>query len=296
LRPDGKLARLVTDMSRFSLWGSSSAQLSHSAFQAMANRLGFTFYGGGKGGELAEHTCARLGSRPMRITFSGNVLPTSGTVVVTSSNVPPSANMASYTGTIIATDENGKPVVVGGTMTSTAGELKFTRSSGVGPAYFVAPDTLFWPTVGQQFRDAAAGLWIGKNNFSSTVAGREQVVIELTREAFAYMSALTTRTIVIGHFADTNTPEGSMERQQIITTNAEDAAFFGELHLDVYDWCTGPEIWEDLDITPTSEDLDQQAIGNKPPSASLDNGHFSPLAYGAINKRLERRAIQLGWY
>lgn len=294
---DGSVQPVLPDMTRMIGWGSSTMQGLHSYMSEVASQLGTTYTNGGKGGERSEHIFARLGSRPMLLAFSDNKLPASGGATVTSSNVTEHVNMASYTGSVLAYDDDDKEVIVFGTMSSTATTFTFTRT-GSGPTYRVDPNTPFIPLLGMEFRNAAVIIGgAGKNDFSPIVPGREIQVIERTDAAFEFLAPLTKRCIIMGNFADTNTSEDSLEREQILATNAHQAARYGDLYIDIYGYLTGEQVWLDTGITPTSEDLAAQAIGNKPPSLSSDNAHMNASAYEAVAQFLIKpKMIELGWY
>lgn len=294
---DGSVQPVLPDMTRMIGWGSSTMQGLHSYMSEVASQLGTTYTNGGKGGERSEHIFARLGSRPMLLAFSDNKLPASGGATVTSSNVTEHVNMASYTGSVRAYDDDDKEVIVFGTMSSTATTFTFTRT-GSGGTYRVDPDTPFIPLLGMEFRNAAVIIGgAGKNDFSPIVPGREIQVIERTDAAFEFLAPLTKRCIIMGNFADTNTSEDSLEREQILATNAHQAARYGDLYIDIYGYLTGEQVWLDTGLTPTSDDLAAQAIGNKPPSLSSDNAHMNAAAYEAVAQFLIKpKMVELGWY
>lgn len=72
--------------------------------------------------------------------------------------------------------------------------------------------------------------------------------------------------------------------------------------LDLYGYSIGSQVWTDYAAMfpsfpgPTSDDLAQQALGNKPPSLALDDAHFSADANKLITSKLiEPMLTTYGW-
>ncbi|WP_314190421.1 hypothetical protein [Paracoccus yeei] len=246
--------------------------------------LGVAYYNGGDAGVRAEHTLAQLGSHPALITIAGGSIPASGLVDVTASNVRASNLLKAFSGTLAG---------VAGTLSSTATSLVFTRAAD-GAATAVPPGTPFLPAIGPQYRDAVNVLNIGKNDIGS--AGADTMIIEKTAEAFAWMSPLIKRIVVMGHAVNRDTEDTSAGRAQIMTINAAFEGAYGPLHFDLQGYMCSPQIWIDADVTPTADDLAAQARGNKPPSLSLDDLHFNAAGDAAVAKALRRFVVALGWY
>lgn len=284
----GRPTSVLPRMDSWSGWGSSSVgqPASGDAFSGIAAEVGATYYNGGKGREVSQQTTARLGSRPALITFPAGLIPASGAVEVTSSNLPVSDALLTYQGVIGGVE---------GRLSSTNAALTFTRISA-GAEVSVQPNAAFVPTVGAARRGDLLILWIGKNNLDGTDSGAVSQVIEDTAATWNYGDALFKRRVVMGHFVDGNTPADSPIRAQIQAVNADYAARYGNQYFDTTAYITSPLIFEDMGITPTSSDLAQQALGNKPPSVSADSGHFSAAGYAAVAYRVKQKMIALGWF
>lgn len=280
----GAVVPILPDMTRMAGWGSSTMEYMGAEVAAEMAALGVAYYNGGDAGVRAEHTLAQLGSHPALITIAGGSIPASGPVDVTASNVRASSLLKAFSGTLAG---------VAGTLSSTASSLVFTRSADGDPVV-VPSGTPFIPTVGPQYRDAVTILNIGKNDIGS--AGADTMIIEKTAEAFAWMSPLVKRIVVMGHAVNRDTAADSPGRTQILNVDRAFAETYKELHFSLQNYMTSPQIWIDAEITPTQADLDAQAMGNKAPSLSLDDLHFNAAGDRAIAKALRRFVISRGWY
>ena len=280
----GAVVPILPDMTRMAGWGSSTMEYMGAEVAAEMAALGVAYYNGGDAGVRAEHTLAQLGSHPALITVAGGSIPASGPVDVTASNVRASSLLKPFTGTLAG---------VAGTLSSTAASLVFTRAAS-GDAVAVPAGTPFIPTGGPQYRNAVTILNLGKNDIGS--AGADTMIIEKTAEAFAWLSPMVKRVIVMGHAVNRDTATDSPGRAQIMTVNAAFARTYGVLYFDLQGYMTSPQIWIDSGVTPTQADLDAQARGNKPPSLSLDDLHFNAAGDAAIAKALRRFVVALGWY
>lgn len=285
---DGELLKYHADPMSVSGWGSSSMERMASQFSAMVGALepNATYYNGGKGGEQSTHIAARLGSIPMRVTVEGGVIPASGAVKVTASNARVSASLRAYTGRL-----NG----VHGTLaySSGASAFTFTRTEG-GTAVTAAGEFPFVPEIGPQHRGDVVFLWMGKNDVGVYTA---EEVIERTDKSFAWLSAFRPRSLVMGHFPNSNWDPASTEFKRVLAINAAHKARYGDLYIDVQAFLQSSEVWALTGITPTAEDLQQQALGQKPTSLSVDDGHMNEAMYIALNEHvIQPRIRQLGWY
>ena len=280
----GAVVPILPDMTRMAGWGSSTMEYMGAEVAAEMAALGVSYYNGGDAGVRAEHTLAQLGSHPALITIAGGSIPASGPVDVTASNVRASNLLNAFSGTLAG---------VAGTLSSTATSLVFTRAAD-GSATAVPAGTPFIPTIGPQYRNAVNVLNLGKNDIGS--AGADTMIIEKTAEAFAWLSPMVKRVVVMGHAVNRDTATDSPGRTQIMAVNAAFARAYGALYFDLQGYMTSPQIWIDAGVTPTQADLDAQARGNKPPTLSLDDLHFNAAGDAAIAKALRRFVVNLGWY
>lgn len=285
-KPGSDIFPVKTDMTRAAGWGSSSMGDNGWRFGEMFTAKGAAFYSGGKGSEKAEQIAARMGSVPALVNVAGGKIPVSGSVDVTTSNVPRSSALRAYPGTLAG---------VPGTLSyrdAAPTSYIFTRS-GSGSVVNVPADTPFIPDAAS-YRDAVTLLWMGKNNLGET--GGDEIAIRLTDASFDWLAPQQKRALVLGHFADSNTPATGLERSQLLAVNKAHRDRYGALFVDVYAYLTGSQVWADTGITPTAEDLEHQRIGNKPPSLSENTGHLNRAGYIAVTNLVADKMTALHWF
>lgn len=272
-------------------WGSSTLQFITAKLTAAAATVGMTYHGsGGRGGTRIDTIAAWANARPLLLTFPGNSVPASGSVVVAVTNARPNTSL----GTLYVTVAG-----IAGKITSSTSASTFTfERTTAGSALAVPAQVPAVSSYGLTHRNDVTLIQAGKNDFGTT--GADATVIDLTRTMFNYQAALNKNALVIGHFADGGTPASSTERTQIRAVNASYAATYGAAYLDVYDWVTSAALWSDpifvaSGLTPTSEDYAQQALGNKPPSISADAGHFNDLGHEMLAARIIAKLVSLRW-
>jgi hypothetical protein len=215
---------------------------------------------------------------------TGGSIPASGGVTVTGSNVLPSSSLKPFTGWL-----NG----VYGTVSSTSSVMTFTRSAS-GSAVPSAGEYPFAPEIGPQHRGDVMLLWMGKNDAAPYTA---QDIVDRTNKSFDWLSPFIKRCLVLGHFHDSDWASTDARSVLIDAVNQAYKDRYGDLYIDVQGYITSPQVWIDTGITPTADDLAQQALGQKPASLSVDAGHLNDAAYLALNKNvIQPRFRQLGWY
>lgn len=286
---DNSIVRSSADLSNFSLWGSSSAwYLAPLIANQVQSRYGASTYNGGVSGQGVESISARLGSRAADLIFPANVVPASGTVEVTSTT--DFYRFINYTGVVAG--------VHGRLQRSVAGDpLRFTRTVS-GESVSLSGPTPFIPDDGTAHRDSVTLLWMGKNDTSSTgdTASIVQKVVSYTDEAFNWLAPVNVRALVLGHFI--NYGSSAAARDQINQINAAHAKRYGPLFVDVQGWLMSPQVWVDLGITPTAQDILDQEDGVIASSLRRDNSHLNDPAYIGIFTFLIRPKIEseLHWF
>lgn len=281
---DGAVVRGSANLSLFAIWGSSSAWYLAPLIASQVQGLyGATTYNGGVSGQGVESIGARLGSRAADLIFPANVVPASGTVEVTSTT--DFYRFINYAGVVAG--------VHGRLQRSVAGDpLRFTRTVA-GESVPLVGATPFIPDDGMAHRDSVTLLWMGKNDTSSTgdTAAIVQKVVSYIDEAFNWLAPANVRALVLGHFI--NYGSSAAARDQINQINAAHAKRYGPLFVDVQGWLMSPQVWIDLDITPTAQDLSDQADGVIAESLRRDNSHLTDAAYIGIFTFLIRPKLEL---
>lgn len=274
------------DPLNWAMWGSSSAYGIAEEMGWGAAVYGAKFYNGGVPSESSYHIAARLGSVPAEVSFPNGPIPASGSVNV-ASNIPYMEWALGYTGHVLASSGAKVPGALSANA-STKG-WTFTRT-GSGATTPIAADAPFIPDAGVAHRGDTTFLWMGKNN-----SGQPERVIAETNASYSYLAPLVKRCMVLGHFVNTGTPAIDVNRTNIKQINDAHAARFGSAFLDVGGYLTSSQVWVDCGITPTQEDLAEQALGNKPPSLSYDSGHLNAPGHVAVRKLITKRVESLGW-
>lgn len=258
----------TTDYSKISGWGSSTMEGLNSELTSLAKSFGASYYSGGDGGTKSDAILAAQGSVPAVLEFSDGTV-TSGKVTVT--NVKASSAIKAISGSISGTD-------ITGTLSSTSSAWTFTLSSG--ETTTVSGSVEFLPTAGLDNAYSVQILNIGKNDLTSGATAEE--IVQAYRTAYEWLPASDKQVIILGQFVDTNTAANSSVRTEILKANAMLKEIFGDRFVDIQSYLTSAQVWEDTGITPTEEDLEQQALGNKPPSLSADNLHMNSAANEAV--------------
>jgi hypothetical protein len=279
----GQGTPVAADYGRLAAFGSSTIDYAGPRFAREFQ--GMPFYNGGRAGEAAEETLARLGSRPVRVEEV--TLPASGRVIVQAQNMPDSAgSMAPYAGTLAGVE---------GTLSTRGrhqGAFTFTRTDAGDPVE-VSEGSAFRPGHGQ--RGGILILNLGKNNLSGS-GGTDDVdtLLQWTRDAVAWNGE--ANTLVMGHFVNTHTPRtGSALREGVSAYNEAARSEFGGQCFDLGGFVTSSEVWEHAGITPTAADRRQQKAGNKPPSLSRDNAHLNLAGEAAMAHRIHEHLSGLEW-
>ena len=180
-------------------------------------------------------------------------------------------------------------------MESVTNNWVFTRTTPGDPVT-VEPGTPVEPVLGHAMRDAVNLLNICKNTFRDDRPWATEQIIQLTDEAFDWLSPLQKKSLVIGHYVNRDEADDSIERQQIMDVMAHQKARYGRLYVDLYALVTTDLAWEYTGLTPTAEDLALQERGNLPSSLTNDGGHLNDVGYRAFAAFILDHMISLGWY
>lgn len=283
---EGRVRRTNPITSRAGIFGSSTLWMAGDQLATLLQSNGVpTVYKGGKSGEAGEQTAARIGAVPAKLTFPGNLIPASGSAVVTSTNVPAGIYLMPYSGVISG---------VHGTLSATATELTFTRTTA-GSSVSSPADSEMTSDIGEEYQYAVNIINIGKNGMSTRTA---QATIDLIDACFDYLSSANTRVLVLGHFADSNWWPDAEVGQKLQEINAYCKNKYGPIFMDIHALITSPQVWDITGVVPTQADLDQQVFqgyGVKPGSLSVDNGHFNTAGNNALTYLVQATIDNLHW-
>lgn len=271
-----------------SWWGSSTLGAMGSALNIMSTDLGITNkYAGGRGGELMQHHAARMGAVPALLKFTGGQIPESGSVAVTSNNLPKIRYDALVAYPVTVNGVNGTL----GTNTTNTG-LIFTRTED-GSAITVNAETEYEaiPTYDEKFISGYVILNVGKNNILYKHDSVESI-FEYTMKMYAHVRTAFKRVLVMNHYNNTNFDNEQIA--MIAELNRKLSKQFGNCLIDNYGYLKSTQVWIDTGITPTEADLAAQARGVLPPSLSSDALHMNSKTYTAlINKKIKPKFQEL---
>lgn len=280
---NGEFLPVLPDINKIILTGSSSADRSKtyiiSAFKAIKPQI--EVYAPAMAGAVISHQASLVGYDPVKINFVSNVIPATGAVAgATTENLRFDSRMRGVTGWV---DGIKGVLLAGGRGT----DVTFTRAAQGAPVQ-VPPDVEFIPEYGNIFRNALQIIWIGKNNLTNTnpVLNDVDKLIRNTNEMIDYNASLVKRVVVMTHFNNTDTPAISDIRNRVDRCNRLYKLHYKQNVFDVEPIILGNQIFIDLGITKTATDIEQIAIGNKPPSLSADAGHCLPVVYEYIANKL----------
>lgn len=263
-------------------WGSSSMAGIGPALESALRDRGVGFMNQGQGGETSHHTCARIGSIPLRVTVEGGRLPAAGTIRLSPSPLDMVPGfLKTFAGTVSG---------MSGTVHGEEVGVWFTRRSPGAP--LEVDGEPFIPLTGTALRSNDALLWIGKNDLNRGAAA--SAVVERTRRTVAWLSEAGARVAVIGHF--TNNHDEPEVSRRVHAVNGELADILGARFIDVQDFLTGDGIWDAAGMSPTSIDRTDLAAGCKPSSMSTDPGHLNQVGYHAVADHVVGNLERMGWF
>lgn len=280
----GVQKRMFPDTSNIVVVGSSTLEFGTPYIEQAFSDTGATFHNWAKNGERGEHICARFGSIPALITVTGGSIPASGDVVVTSSNMPPSGSLKPFEGTLAG---------VPGTLSSSGSVITFTRTAS-GSSNSVPAGTAFIPDRTEELRNMVAIIELGKNN--QTDVGAAALVNAMTDTTYAYLEPFVKRAMVLEQFVHSNQAVDSTQYVNVMATNADRLAKYGNQIIRVNEYICSPQVWIDTGITPTVEDLQMQADKIKPWSISSDAGHLNDAGYTALSNYIRAHANAANMY
>ena len=277
------------ELLKASSWGSSTAQRLGPDISDALTPYGINHFAGGYGSWQMSHIAAATGSRPL--IAQEFTIPASGGVNITPTNMPEQNNTPA-TITIL-----GAFAGISGTLSSPADSAvwTFTRATA-GTATVVPAGTPFIPTKSAEFGGGITILNVGKNTLNVALMGWDVArVTAMTDEMVQHFGGAARNVLVMGHFVDTGKSSGDPTRARIVAYNDYCRTKYGDRFLDLSAYLTGSQVWTDMGITPTSDDLAEQATGNKPPSLAADAAHLTQAADLKVAQLIKNRLLALGW-
>ena len=237
-------------------------------------------------GEWAQHSAARMGA--IRGVVEPVTIPASGSVPLTFVDFAPRTAdyaMRPFTATIGG---------VRGLVDTTNNDTKFTRDSP-GDAVTLTEQTEVIPIDGPQTREHVTLLGVGKNNLTQRY--HVDLVNEYVDTMVDYLTPKYPRFLILGHHHNTGLAgDDNFARPHVDQVNAYNRDTYGPLYFDTIEVYSDLDRWAEAGITPTQADLDDLALGNKPPSLAHDTSHFNADGYRILATAIREHMADLGWY
>ncbi|MDN5619431.1 MAG: hypothetical protein L0G63_03155 [Psychrobacter sp.] len=292
---NGTLNPVYPDMTKMIVIGSSSAAGMYAEFLPKLPTLSanIELYSPATGGAMVEQMEALFGNNPLRLSFAGNKILASGVSYVSMlDDFPYQSALNKISGWVDG---------VYGSIGYTGEELTFTRAVA-GDEVVVSDEVKIIPDEGNEFRNAVHISWIGKNNLTKNIPSVDCVgsLIRKTNSMFEYIPSMIKRIIVMTHFHDRDTPAVSEIRDRVNDCNERYKRLYGDAVFDVNQYILDPNIFDEIGFVRTPEqisaDAAAQALGNKAPTLSRDNGHFNNETDEYITTKLIEFIQTKEWY
>ncbi len=257
----------ATPKKTFLTYGSSSFYYMSAKIKTRIESFNATYISDAIGGQILETMQAHQGSNPISIVFNDGV--TALNNVASAVTVTQKDDIGSLTakGSFTVTLSNG----LKGTLNLDANTFTASNAS---ESYEVGSLSFHVDFGYLDYAQTAYHIFnIGKNNITMGSYTTQQLVDETVRMIDFIEDKNNQNFIVVGHFVDRNM--ASAQKQTVLEVNAALKAKYGMKYFDMQDYLMSAQIWTDLNITPTQDDLDKQAAGELAVSLSRDAKHLS---------------------
>lgn len=279
--------RVLTDMSRVSLWGASDMRDLDQFVKAWAEGEGADYFGGWNGGATLDSIWGEQGSRPMIVRFPSDTVPATGTANVTWTN-------GTQRNAIRPRPVLIKGTTIEGTIEGAGGQMRFTRTgviAGQSQAVTV-PTPVELVSVNGVKQKHSFQIWnVGRNDLA--LGDVVDACMEAYRSAYAQLDTLDRRVIFVTPYTQQNYPATVIDRVQRLTNDM--LSEWRSLVIDQMAYATSQQVWTDTGITPTQADLDAQAAYAMAPSLMKDPAHVNDAYAEAFVNVIKARVAALGW-
>ncbi|HBP29641.1 MAG TPA: hypothetical protein DD666_09525 [Advenella kashmirensis] len=274
----------MVDKKKIAVWGSSTFQYMHPYFRQLAYAFEVRdIFLGGKGGEEIDATAARIGAIPLKLKVPAKIVPKNGPseVIVMQKVIDP--DIKAFSGIL-----NGVHGVLKYSIRSST-KYFFVRSKE-GEAVH-CPDYYEFMPDSLRYRDAMVLINVGKNNLSrgNDDVHSSQYVLSRTRQICDWLP--TKKFIVVGHFVNSNS--SAVNAGKVHDLNYRLKTTYGERFFDIQDYLMSSEVWSDISIAPTLDDINDQITGVLARSLSRDPQHLNESGSKAVTDRLGELMIRI---
>ncbi len=291
---------LAPDLTRILFYGEShDRNLANALSDIITNELGWPVevINRAVSGERFQHTAARQGLIPLRLTFPDNTVPASGTVTVTHNITAGEFRPGAFTGTVAGIrgtfTPSGAPNYTYTWTRTTPGEAKVLD----GPTPFIVDET----DPGNTPHDRDAFLIHGGAGNNSSDPVDPVPMIEAWDEASTtiWPAAFRANFLVVGRFAASTA--ATLRKERVDAINASRARF-GDRFADLNDYLLGEQVWTDTGLVPDATSEAQRLAGKIPhqlTNYAVEGGyeHMSPLVtyWAAWRVLVPKLAAALGF-
>ncbi len=280
---NGEVLPFMPDVNKVLLTGSSSMERSVGYITTALKTINpaIEIYAPAFGGAVVEHQMTAIGSEPVLVNFADNKIlaSTEKQTVTLTGGFRFNPKLGDVEGWIDGIE---------GTLSAVGSVYSFERKVAASSSTTLSGGTAFIPKLGNEYRNAVFVIWIGKNNVASTFSSVNDVdsLIAHTHKIIEFNASLVKRFVVMTHFNNRDTPEVSEVRDKLDRCNRLYKLHYKQNVFDVEPIILGTQIFTDLGITRTADDIAKQAIRNMPPSLAADDVHLKPEVYEYIAGKL----------
>ncbi|AMW77758.1 hypothetical protein AMD27_01855 [Acinetobacter sp. TGL-Y2] len=237
----------------------------------------------GKGGELIDTMCIRIGALPAHATFSKNKIKINEKNYfkadwgIDNSLKPFEARIVDIDG-IIGVDTEGYYFE-----SQQEAYIDINQAYPIKSLQKLIPDSIFI-------------LNLGKNNLLNLSHGQDSYnyVFDKTKQCAEWINKnITSRTIVVGHFTAVNANDDLSSNIQAL--NKDLKLYYSSNFFDLNYLLSDRNIWQNLQITPTTSDYEAQVKGDLAVSLSSDSIHLNNKTNQFITDQIYKTMIEKKW-
>lgn len=263
--------------------GSSTIEYFAPSLNIWPEKYNLTAINLGKGGELIDTMCIRIGALPAHATFSKNKIKINEKNYfkadwgIDNSLKPFEARIVDIDG-IIGIDTEGYYF-----------EAQHEAYIDINQAYPIR-------SLQQILPDSIFILNLGKNNLLNLSQGQDSYhyVFDKTKQCAEWINKnITSRTIVMGHFTAVNSNDNLSLNTRAL--NEALKLYYSSNFFDLNYLLNSKEIWQNLQIVPTVSDYEAQAKGDLAISLSSDPIHLNHKTNQFITDQIYKTIKERKW-
>ncbi|MCJ8143809.1 hypothetical protein MKI84_12870 [Ancylobacter sp. A5.8] len=287
----GDRAPMRADLSRWTIWGSSTAGGYVSSLTPIAAEFGATLTNMATGGWRNTQITGAAGTSPYRLIVPSGSIPASGTTPIAFDRNFADGVMRNPWVGYLRLPSGDVPVTITGT--DVPYQIALTTAGAAAVAAVGYHD--FIPLAYTEQRATVLLDNSGKNNINVLSPLDECVrgCIELAE----WHAPIFPRILGIGHAPRKSDVPGGAGRELMLQDRAWRQDFFGDRFVDVYAYVMGEQIWTDASLTKTADDVADIGAGMIARQLCQDDLHLASVARAAIcNNLIRPKILSLGWY